>query len=337
MSFTVSFAQDWLIRSYPTQSRLTTPSTAEPSRFIDVNIYPIWFKQVNLDWTIPADWGNCTFHVYSSQGDEAAFQRLTTQALTNPRFTNTQSRETSVNRSEDYIVEAILPNGQQFRSYSINLVNKRRTKIEIMASEIQRREYMLLTKFTGVKSYLFKAKYFGNRCPRCWSASQEKVMDDKCNVCYGTSWDGGYWDPVPVFLQYEPNPQDRTPTYFGELEANQIGAWTISVPEISPTDIIIRSGDWNVYSVIRNNSTELQTAPVRQMLTLTQLSRNDIENALLSRQVTDDFGTYLESLGGNFSLTRFPRNQVNASPSDDPIWTVPEDTQTRDLPLKYRI
>lgn len=337
MSFTVSYVQDWLIRSYPTQSQLTTPSTAEPSRFIDVNIYPQWFKQVSLDWTIPYEWGNCVFHVYSSQGDDTQLQRLTTQALTNPRFTNTVSRETSLNRTEDYVVEAILPNGQKFRSFSISLKNKRRHHVEIAASEIQRREYLLLTKFTGVKSYLFKTKYFGNRCPRCWNASQEKVMDDKCTVCYGTSWEGGYWDPIPIFVQYEPNPQNRIPTYFGQLEPNQIGAWTISVPDINPTDIIIRSGDWNVFNVIKNTSTELQTTPVRQMLTLTQLSRNDIENELMSRQVVDDFGVYLESLGGDFSLDRFPRNMVNASPSDDPHWTEHMDNVARDLPLKYRI
>ena len=335
MSFTVSYAQDWLIRSYPTQSQLTTPSTAEPSRFIDVNIYPQWFKQINLDWTIPAEWGNCVFHVYASQGDDTDLQRLTTQALTNPRFTNTESRETSRDRSENYVVEAILPSGQSFRSFQTTWVNKRRSKLEIMASEIQRREYLLMSKFTGVKSYLFKAKYFGLRCPRCWNPAQEKVMDDKCPVCYDTSWQGGYFDPVPVFLQYEPSPQNGTPTYYGILEPNQIGAWTISVPEINVRDVVIRSGDWNVYSVIRNNSTELQATPVRQMLTLTQLSRNDIENELMNRQVTDDFGTYLESLGGNFSQTRFPRNQVNASPSDDPSWSV--DNQARDLPLKYRI
>lgn len=337
MPFTVSFTQDWLIRSYPTQSQLTTPSTAEPSRFIDVKIYPIWFKQINLDWTIPSDWGNCVFHVYASQGDDTDYQRLTTQALTNPRFTNTQSRETSKDRSENYIVEAILPSGQKFRSFAATWLNKRRTKIDIMASEIQRREYMLLTKFTGVKSYLFKAKYFGERCPRCWNVAQEKVMDDKCKVCFGTSWQGGYFDPTPIFIQYEPEAQDKIPMYFGNLEPNQLGAWTISVPCINPKDIIIRSGDWNVYSTIKVNSTELQTSPVRQMLTLTQLSRNDIENELMNRQVTDDFGAYLESLGGDFSLTRFPRNLVNASPSDDPAWSAPTDPEARDLPLKYRI
>jgi|ERR1700757_28509 len=337
MPFTVSYSQDWSIRSYAIASSTTTPSTAEPSKYIDVRLYPRWFQQVSLDWTIPSDWGNCTFHVYSSQGDDSDLQRLTSQALTSPRFTNIQSRETSRNRSENYIVEAILANGQKFRSFETTWLNKRRTKIEIMASEIQRREYMLLTKFTGVKSYLFKAKYFGVRCPRCWNAVQEKVMEDKCPVCYGTSWEGGYFNPVPVFLQYEPSTQDKVATYFGNLEANQIGAWTISVPCIDPKDVIIRSGDWNVYSVIRNNPTELQTTPVRQMLTLTQLSRNDIENQLMDRQVTDDFGQYLESLGGSFSEQRFPRNLVNASPSDDPTWAAPLDNVARDLPLRYKV
>lgn len=337
MSFTVSYTQDWVIRSYPITSSTTTPTTAEPSKFISVSLYPKWYKQVDLDWTIPAEWGNCVFHVYASQGDGADPQRLTSSALTAPRFTNPETRETSKDRSENYIVEAILPSGKTFRSFETTWLNKRRTKIEITASEIQRREFMLLTKFTGVKSYLFKARYFGLRCPRCWNQSQEKVMDDKCKVCYGTSWQGGYFAPIPIYLQYEPEPADKIPQVYGNLEPNQLGAWTISVPQISPTDVIIRSGDWNVYRTMRVSCTELQTSPVRQMLTLTQLSRNDIENALMALDVTDDYGRYLESLGGDFSRSRFPRNMVNSSPSDDFKWTGPTDMPARDMPLKYTL
>lgn len=337
MPFTVSFTQDYTLRLYSTTSQTTAPSTATPSRFVDVRLYPFWFKQVSLDWTIPSDWGNCVFHVYSSQGDGATLQRLTTAPLTVPYFVNPSSRETSKYRSENYVVEAILPTGQIFRSFETTWVNKRRTSIEIKASEIQRREYMLLSKFTGVKSYLFRAKYFGSRCPRCWNAAQEKVVDDKCPVCFGTSWEGGYFAPIPIFIQYEPTPNDKIAQGIGYVEPNQIGAWTISVPEISPLDVIIRSGDWNVYRTVRTSATELQTTPVRQMLTLTQLSRNDIENALISRDIGDDFGTYLESLGGDYSLKRFPRNLVNSVPSDDPAWSGPTDPQSRDLPLKYKL
>lgn len=337
MPFTVSFSQDWVTRSYPITSETTTPSTAQPSKFIDVKLYPIWFKQVSLDWTVPSQWGNCVFHVYSSQGDGADLQRLTSSALTVPYFTDTEVRETSKYRSGNYIVEAILPNGQIFRSFETTWVNKRRTSIEIKASEIQRREYMLLTKFTGVKSYFFRAKYFGLRCPRCWNPALEKTMEDKCPVCYGTSWKGGYFDPIPVFLQYEPTPNDKTAQTFGYSEPNQIGAWTISVPEMSPLDVIIRTGDWNVYRIVRTTSTELQTTPVRQMLTLTQLSKNDIENALITREVQDDYGRYLESLGGSYSQSRFPRNLVNSSPSDDPKWSGPTDPESRDLPQKYSL
>jgi hypothetical protein len=73
------------------------------------------------------------------------------------------------------------------------------------------------------------------------------------------------------------------------------------------------------------------------MMTLTQLSRNDIENSLLTRGIQDEFGKYMESLGGAYSQTRFPRNQVDISPDNDPPWTEPMDNDAREIPLKYKL
>lgn len=334
MSFRVSFDQSWIIRGIQSEGDDTLVQS-EPTSLIKVKVYPQWFKQVSLDWTIPAEWGNCKFHVYSSPGPYETYERLTSSLLSNPRLTNPYSQETSKFRQEFYTVEAILPGGERFRSFPTAAKTTRRNHVELRASEIQRREYMLLTKFTGVRSFFFKRKYYGERCHRCWSESQEKVIDDHCPVCLGTSFEGGYYNPIPVYVQYEPTPNERISTYLGHLEPNQIGGWTISVPDMSSGDVLIRSGDWNVYQLIRVATTELQANTVRQIITMTQLTRGDVEIELMGREVTDDFGTYLESLGGPFSQQRFPRNQVDSSPDNNYDWD--KENAGAGLPIKYRM
>lgn len=185
MPFSVSLSQTWFI-----QAPLTTGTTAVPSGFLNQNIkvtvYPHWYDNVTLTWLIPSAWGSCQFHVYFWEGGSEGYKRLTTNPVSDPSFVDPSAKDYSKFRNGYYVVEAILPSGQIMRSQPATWHYKRRDRLERIASEIQRREYLLLSKFNGIKSYLFRRKEYGLRCPRCWSESMEKVMDDHCEVCFGT-------------------------------------------------------------------------------------------------------------------------------------------------------
>ena len=154
-------------------------------------------------------------------------------------------------------------------------------------SEIQRREYLLLSKFVGVKSFLFRKRSYGKRCTNCWDPTIEQVTNDHCPYCLGTSFEGGYFDAAPLYLQYETTPNSRDKVYFGKFESNQIGAWTISVPVVNSEDVIVREGDWAMYRVDKIMTTELQANTVRQIMTLTQLAKGDVEYQLIQRQLPE--------------------------------------------------
>ena len=300
---------------------------------IMVQVFPQWLKAITLTWSIPAEWGACKFHVYTKPGPSFEYERLTSMALTQPYFQDTQSLDTSKYRHSYYCVEVILPNGSRLTSVPASWSYVQRDKNSIMASEIQRREFLLLSKFAGVATYYFKRMYYGERCPRCWNDAIRQVTDDHCPVCIGTSFKGGYYSPIPVFLQYTTAPSVRTLKYFGKSEPSESSAWTISLPEMEVDDILIRQGDWGVYRIINIQNTELQTNTVRQMLSLTQLNTTDVENLLIQRTTLDDFGNYLDTLGGAYSLERFPRTIIDSSTSDNYPWS--KANQNDDLAVLY--
>lgn len=335
MSFSVSFDASFTLLGPKPEGANAQLRQAVYSGEILVKSYPQWFTHVAIEWFVPDSWGQCSFHVYTTPGPIDSVERLTSQPVQTQFFINPRTQETSKVRSEFYIIEAILADGTKYRSAPMSWEYKARTRTEKIASEIQRREYLLLSKFVGIKSYFFKRKRSGLRCPRCWSVSQEKVLDDKCPVCIGTSFSGGFFDPVPTFIQFDPTPNDMDNSFIGVVEPNQIGAWTISLPPMADGDVIIRTGDWAVYQVTRVSNTELQANAVKQVLTLTQLSRSDIENLLLKRPVVDSMGGYLEVLGGDFSSTRFPQSPLNSDGSDDPPWM--QEQKLSNLPLKYTL
>lgn len=334
MSFSVSFDPSWVIFSPSSFGPFNAP-VSEKNDFLDVTVFPEWYTQTSLQWKIPESWGNCKFHVYYWPGGEEGYIRLTSTPITNLFYKNVDARDYSkFENSSAYVVEAILPSGQTVRSSPTTNGYKRRGKIEKIANEIQRREYLLLTKFAGIKSYLFKRRQFGERCPRCWNKDLEKVMDDRCPVCFGTSWNGGYFDPVPLFVQYESTPNIRTRDIQGRMEPNAIGAWTISVPEINPEDVIVRTGDYDVYIVTSMTPTELQTQTVKQNLALTQLSRIDIENELMKRIQSNTSFNYIKEFPGRFIPKRFPTTLLDKTQENDPAWAQEQNLQN--LP-KYEI
>lgn len=292
MSFNTSVNFSYLVQTaYSPLSGTSRPgvplTTTFRSNNIQVTVYPVWYSHNTIEWSVPADWGNCRFNVYGAQTEDGPFELLNPQPINGTFFKSLGAKDYRKYTSGKYVVEVILLDKANvaIRSNPITAETKQSGWVALRAQEIQRREYWLLSRFAGIQSYLFRKKHYGMRCSNCWSFTKERIIKDNCNVCFGTSFEGGYWDPVPLYIQYETTPNDNQKTYAGVMEPNQVQAWTISLPEIYSDDVIIRTGDWSLYNVERITPTELQTKTVRQILTLNALSKSDIEYKLLSKGV----------------------------------------------------
>lgn len=320
MSFTASITPFWFITSTTISNSSQTPVSSINGN-IEVTIYPEWYKQVSLEWSIPSNWAGAKFHVYYWPGGDEEYIRLTTSPIDDQFFSDITTRDYSKTQQGYYVVEVHLPfTNEIVRSYPIQTEYKRRDRLEKIANEIQRREFLLLSKFAGVKSFFFRKKVRGIRCSRCWDSINEKVMDDHCTVCYGTSFEGGYFNPIPVYIQYDPSQSNKVKTFQGIIEPNSIGAWTISMPQMTSDDVIIRTGSWDVYKIINVNNTEIQSKPVKQILGITQLSKDDIENQLIYRIPNSTSTEYLASFETKFNSKRFPRNLIDSNVDNDPQW-----------------
>lgn len=286
MSFNVSISAEWFLQTNQTPLDTSNSST---NGNLSVILYPSWYKQIAVEWSVPPEFGACLFDVYFSQTEDGPFDKITSTPVDGTFLLDTTTREYSIVDKGWYIVEAILTEkgNARLRSTPQTWTTFQRDWVGLRSREIQRREYILLSKFAGVKSYLFRKKSYGKRCSQCWDFKTEQITNDHCPACLGTSFEGGFFTPAPFFVQYESTPNERPKTYYGKMEANQIGAWTVSMPVVNSEDIVVRTGDWNLYRVDKILTTELQANTVRQLLTLTQLSRGDVEYQLVKRQLPE--------------------------------------------------
>lgn len=294
MSFNYSFsvgylAQTNVYRQNSEGSVISRPNTDNISGNIKVTLYPRWYKHVVVDWSIPADWGKCLFNVYFGPTSEGPFARLNPAPLEGNYLSDINTQEYSKFNKGFYIVEAILQekNNVSIKSKAKSWDTVQTSWVQLRSQEVQRREWWLLNKFVGTKTYLFRKMTYGERCPECWNKKVQKVMKDNCKTCLGTSFKGGYFPCYPTYVQYDPSPDSNIKSYFTLFEPNQLAAWTISVPEILPDDILIRHGEWDLYRVENTARTELQAKLVRQMLQVTELSKHSIEYELLTKNIPE--------------------------------------------------
>lgn len=260
---------------------LKSPTTAA----IKVKINIVFLKEAVVEWVIPATWNNCTFNVYSSPNEQGPFVKINTSALVGNHFVDSTIKSDSKYRTSFFVVEVEFPTGQKTKSFPVTWENKRSSWVELRAKEIQRRESLLLSKFTGVDSYIFKKRTFGKRCNVCWDTELEKVTQDHCQTCLGTSFVGGYFPGFKTKIQYDPTPNQSVLASQGIIEQNTIPAWTIGYPKIDTFDIIFRIPDSSMYRVNVIQTTELQSVLVRQMLQITELDKESVEFNLVYKAI----------------------------------------------------
>lgn len=288
-------------------------TTTVVSSYVNVTVYPLFYNKVIIEWSIPSSLGACTFNIYKSATDIGPWEKLNPTPLGNTNFiVDASTQDFSKFHKSWYTVEVRLPypDLRYFASVPTSWENKRSNLMEIRAQEVTRRETVLLETFNGVESYIFRRMYFGQRCPNCWDPNIEKVTQDHCPVCLGTSFTGGYYPGIPTKLCYEISPNNTSLTYLGKMETNQTSCWTINTPEVSTLDLILRVPDFKLFRVESFNSTELQAKPVRQMMNITELAKSSVEfNLVVSNNVISQRYTtpILSSLGASSFIGNLAR------------------------------
>lgn len=278
----------------PSTGSLPSPPTANTVDYLKIKVFPDWLKSVTLSWEYPS-WLEAKYaNVYRSESPNGPWTLINLVPLTDRNWYRDEYQHTSSKFNQDYyLVELYLTDGSSVCSEIGTWDVRVKGREGILADEIQRREWLLLRKFTGIQTAVFPRKNYGTRCPDCWDPIAKKVTNDHCKSCFGSGFLKGFWNPIQTYIQYEPTPNAMAKTYFGRFEQNDMSAWTICDPQINPDDILVRLEDFKVYEVVGSNNTELRGRRVRQMMHITELARADIEYSLVSKVLNGDYSEWL--------------------------------------------
>lgn len=86
----------------------------------------------------------------------------------------------------------------------------------------------------GETALYFKRKYEGNRCPNCYDEFLGQ-SDAGCPNCFGTTYDGGFYEPKLINVAYT----DAT----NRIDFLESGILVVTQPTIYTTQKEVRTGD----------------------------------------------------------------------------------------------
>ncbi|MEO0271585.1 MAG: hypothetical protein ABIM30_00630 [candidate division WOR-3 bacterium] len=147
-----------------------------------------------------------------------------------------------------------------------------------------------LKKLYGVSAVLLKRKHWGHRCGNCFDPIANKQIKSHCQICYDTTWIGGYI-PIEILVhEQRPMPIQIGKDIPGKVEVKQTAFTTLYFPKINSGDVLIIKYNNTRYYVKSTNETYIRTIPIHQTVVVDLLAP---EHIIYSFPIDTQEGAYV--------------------------------------------
>lgn len=257
-----------------------------------VRVRPLTVTSAEISWTlVPTDepLSTARFTVLRSESPEGPYVDASGPMANVSSFVDKANLKAKHNtvawrvRVDDVItgISTIYPNGNPTEAFKFHPdFNKEEQpgdfRPDFIALEIARRNNLLLRRFTGRLLAYCGVRTQGPRCPMCFDGLKRRSNSSACKICFGTTFEGGFYTPVPVFIDVNPSPNVMQVANFGKIEENQTAAFMANYPLVKPNDMIVEPTNrrWRAVQV---NTVTKNRYIVQQFLQLQEIDRSDSE------------------------------------------------------------
>ena len=128
----------------------------------------------------------------------------------------------------------------------------------------------------GVPALVYTKKTEGPRCD-CWDQVLKRVTKSNCLRCKGSGFVGGYYPPIPVWMDFSPSPEQVAIADWGEKQSQQCDIQFTDYPNLQVGDLILQAKPFNFWRVEMVRYTAKNQTTILQMARLDAVNRADIE------------------------------------------------------------
>jgi len=125
-------------------------------------------------------------------------------------------------------------------------------RLQLIQRSIQRKAIIAIQFFSGVTVAILKRKHFGTRCTQCFDQAVKMVTLSNCKICYGTGWEGGYFEPILSYARIKESQPDIQSESSSKTIIVQSQVELLDFPRLEKEDIIVEVDNnkrWIVHSM----------------------------------------------------------------------------------------
>ena len=142
---------------------------------------------------------------------------------------------------------------------------------------INEEHYFKFRWVTGVPAMVYKKKHDGVYCPECWDKILKRTTKSNCHTCYGTGKLGGFYDPIEVWMEFEPDPKAEQVADWGLKQTSQTDILAVAYPLLTPDDLIVELKPNRFWKIENVRYPEKNRTITLQMARLNAVYPSDIE------------------------------------------------------------
>lgn len=158
----------------------------------------------------------------------------------------------------------------------------------IEALELIRRTKITLEnpKFgNGVPCKVWLRKEGGQRCVECYDSIKKRSTKTNCINCYGTTYDGGYYKAVTVYMNFSVDIKSMGVSDTGNIINSANRVMTGNFPILKPGDVVADPRLNRVWVIVGDiNNVERRRHIIKQIATLKEEERTSVLFELLKRE-----------------------------------------------------
>ena len=189
----------------------------------------------------------------------------------------------SLSRDIYYYVSVTPPSGMsnRFQSSPVAVEPGLDRRTRLFKRKILRDESTAFRRLNGVPIGVLKRRHWGKICRECYDEVNREATREHCPFCLGTSFEGGYWNPVYIRGRKSPAPVQTQISAHGNSEVKVVTFTVLDYPHLEKKDVLVDLRHNDRYEVQMVVPTELMGVIVHQAVTASLLSRSSVEYTVL--------------------------------------------------------
>ena len=154
--------------------------------------------------------------------------------------------------------------------------------------EIIRRNDFMLQFFQGAPSFAFVERTTDAAYCECYDVTAGRPSRSNCTLCLGTGRQRPYFEPIPLFIDYNPDEELISISNFGEMQPKEKDCWLSAYPRVKPGDLFYEVMPAVLWRIVRVHTIRPMRTTIQQVCRINALERSEVEYRRLVQKIPDE-------------------------------------------------